>query len=429
MFFKRIFKKPPLEPSVERLSLDTLRERVGKLRVEKLENIKPRINVVLDEIAKKREALLNELKALADASSSEEVHPRLMKTATEAKKLFVEKMTRALADIGHRPELSADAIAAFDGRLTKATNLIADTMVTHGRYVRTVFGHRFSAVQSCLRELHEMAEQAHVVIGEVIRENKNFDLILSEMESQMKLAQNVGETLDAIKSLEQRAMETEERLGKEKERLIQITSSEEFKRVTDSKQELDRIEAEMSRVEGEVVSAMSDLSRPLRKLERLVASGRHHMDRELIKTLELCINSPSAVLFLDEKIADVEALLREATKLLADGKIELDERERRKKLERIRELAASLRESKKRLERLGQELGAQKQAAAHPIQTQVAELEWSIGQREHELKQTKALVEELKNKSGLMEREIEGKRVQIEKLASEALNTKIELTS
>lgn len=429
MFFKRIFKRPlPPEPLVEKLSLDAFLERVKKVRGERLENSKPKLNAMFGVMFKEREVLLNELKTLANAEPAEVLHPALLKTATEAKKLLIDKMTRALLDIGSPPEISINALAAFDGRLTKIINLTNDAMILHGRYVQTAFG-KLAAVQSHLRELHERFRQAHAIIEETLRESDALNSLHLEIESQKALIQNAEKTRADVESLQRRVTEIEGKLKDEKNALTQLLSSEEFKRAADSRQKLENVESEINHMKSEVVSAFSDISRPLRKLGKLVTSGEHQMDREVIKTLELCLNDPVEVLSSDEKIASAQSLLRQTTKLLSEGKIEFDKDERRKKLERTEKLAVELGEFKRRLEILNRQLEALGREAEHPVQKQVTELKQAIHQREGELTQVKTLIDDLSKKSTQLEEEIKDKRVKLEKLASEALGTKIELTS
>jgi hypothetical protein len=429
MFLKRIFKRPPPQkPVLDKLDLDALRERVNKLRKEKLETVKPTLNAVLEETAKVRGILLNDLKKLAEAKPSEEVHPGLLKTCAEAKKLLTEKMTRALADIERSTELTTGALEAFDGKLTKAINLTTDATAIHGRYVGTIFGPEFAAVRSSLRRLNEPVEQAHTTIEGILSERRTLDSISSEINSHVELIQYVKKTQDDIKSLEGLSKEIEERVKNEREQLKQLKSSEEFERAVETMRELKQTELEINHVKGEIMSAFSDISRPLRKLEKLVSSGGHQMDREKIKTLDLCISNPLEIISSDEKIQVAEKLLQETAKLLEDGKIKLNEKERRKKLERIRKLAARLKEFKRYLELLNQRLEVQRQALEHPIQKQISKLEQSVTQHESELNNIKKSIEDLDQKTKLTEKEIEEKRANLEKLAGEIIGAKVELT-
>ena len=429
MFLKRIFKKPPpQEPVLGKLNLEALRERVNDLRKEKFETVKPALNAVLDETIKARKMLLSDTKRLAEAKPSEEVHLELLKTSTEAKKLLVEKITRALADIKHSPELTTGALEVFDSKLTKAINLTTDATTIHGRYVGATFGPEFAAIKSGLRRLHELAGQVHKTIEGVLSENMGLDSISSEINSHIELAELIKKTQDDIKSFEELCKEIGDRVKNEKSRLEQLMSSEEFRYAVEAGRELKQIELDIKRMEGEVTSAFSDISRPLRKLERLVSSGGHQMDREKIKTLGLCINNPLDITSSDEKISAAGELLRETAKLLDEGKIELGWRERKKKLEKIRKLAEGLKGFKGRLDLLRQRLEVHLRASGYPIQKQISELEKSIAQHESKLNNVKASIEELRQKSELTEKEIGEKRINIEKLASEILGTKVELT-
>lgn len=429
MFFKRIFKKPPPpEPVVVKLDLVALGERINNLKNEKFETIKPTFNDIIGEIIGTRETLLSNLKKLADANPSEEVYPKLLKSSIEARKLLVEKISRALANIERPSELSKNTLDTFDGKLAKSINLTTDAVVTHGRYVRTTFEPEFAVLQSNLRRLHDLTKHVHEKIGATINEINRLESLSSETNSLTELILSIKKNQDDIESLEMLLKKTEENMREEEARLKQLMSSEEFKRAADTKREHEQIESEIARLEGEVKSAFSDISRPLRKLEKLLSSGGYHMDREKVKALELCINEPQEIVSSDEKISAAEGLLQEAAELLDEGKIELDDRERRKKLERIRKLATRLREFKRRLDVLNHRLNAVQRDLQYPVQTQISELKQSIAEQKSKIDHAQKSIEDLKKKHEQAEKEIEDKRADIEKHAGEILGAKIELT-
>ena len=427
MFLKRIFgKPPPEEPVPKKLKLDAFRERVHNLREERFETAKPALKAVLDETCVVRKMLISDLKRLAEANASGELYPGLLKTSTAAKKLLIEKITRGLADIERSPEFTTGALEAFDSKLTKAVNLITDAAAMHGRYVEAAFRPGFTPVKSNLRRLHELAEHMHAAIDGILKENRELESLSSEINSHMGLVKFVKKTQDDIASLEESRKKIEEVMKEEKNQLEQLMSSEEFRRAAEDEDEVRQIELEIKRVEYEVISSFSDLSRPLRKFERLVSSGGHQMNREKVKILDLCINDPLEITSSDEKITTAEELLHETARLMDDGKIELGEHERRKKHESVLKLAAKLRVLKERLESLKQLLRSQR-ATEHLVLKQISELEKSIAQRESELNSLKASAEGLRQKSKLAEKEIEEKRANLEKLAGEILGTKVEL--
>ncbi|GAI23870.1 unnamed protein product, partial [marine sediment metagenome] len=73
-------------------------------------------------------------------------------------------------------------------------------------------------------------------------------------------------------------------------------------------------------------------------MEKLVRAGEYQMDREMVKVLELCIENPLEVLSSGEKIASTDALLQKMIELLEEGKISMDDRERKKRMELARGL-------------------------------------------------------------------------------------------
>lgn len=408
--------------------MEILCKRVDDFKKEKFETIKPTFNNAINEIFNIRETILNDLKKLIDANPSEEVYPKLLKTSIEARKLLLEKINRALANIDRPLEFSKETLNIFDGKLAKSINLTTDAVVTHGRYVRTTFEPEFTTVQSGLRRLHDLAKHLHEKIGKTVNEINKVESLSSEINFLFKLLESVEKIQKNVESLETLLKKTEEIVKEEELKLKQLTSSEEFKHVVDAKREYKHVQSEMTRIESEIKSAFSDISRPLRKLENLLLTGGYQMDREKIKILELCIRNPQEVISSDEKISVAEGVLQETVGLINENKIELDDRERRKKLERIQKLVAKLREFKRRFDVLSHRLETLQRDLAHPIQIQISELEQSIAEHRSKMDHTKMSLDDLKKKREQTEGEIEDKRANIEKHANEILGAKVKLT-
>ncbi|MFB0500117.1 MAG: hypothetical protein ACETWO_02420, partial [Candidatus Hadarchaeaceae archaeon] len=205
-----------------------------------------------------------------------------------------------------------------------------------------------------------------------------------------------------------------------------------FKGLDASRRELERIEREIAHVKGAVSSAISGLSRPLRKMEKLVTAGEYQMDREMIKVLELCIENPLDVLSSDEKIASTNALLQKMIELLEEGKISMSDRERSKRIKLARELLEEkkLLKLKERLTHLQANIEAQKRAREQTsLLKQKAELEESIEKYRTDLKRARATIEELHRESQKAEKDIDKNLGETEKLATEVIGATVELTS
>ncbi len=434
MFLRKIFGRKPKapEPQVEKLSVDSLEGRVEKLKQEKLSEAQSKLNSMLDRLSEEREALLKDLKTFSEAEPAEEVYPGLRKTALEARRLLTDKLTRAVTDIERRGGFSINDLATLGGKLTKMVNLTTDALVTHSRYVQALFGSHFNAIELRLRRLHGLIREVNVLIEGTLREMRSLDSISSKISSRKELLNRIEDMRSNAKSLENQVVVLEKLVENESNQLTRLINSEEFKNLDASGRELERIKREIANVKGTVSSAISGLSRPLRKMEKLVTAGECQMDREMVKVLELCIENPLEVLSSNEKIGTADALLQKMIELLEEGKISMDDRERRKRIKLARELLEEkkLLKLKERLIHLQADIEIKKLAREQTsLLQQKAELEELIEKYRTDLKRARATIEELHRESQQAEKDIDKKLSEIEKLATEVIGVTVELTS
>jgi len=399
------------------------------MKAEKMEIFKPQFNLIMDGINKMCAAISESLKELYGSEPDEEVHPGLMKSAAEARKLLYDKVSRATSYIERRPEFTKEALLTFDERLSKAINIIADAMKTHGRYVRAVFGQKSADFESCLRELHELSLRTHASVEKTVKEIQLLDSILSEISLYEQILQDKDRINDDIKLLQGRAKSIADILKDEASQLTELKSCEEFKRATDSVEEFERTAQEIKRVKSVAAGLITEMSRPFRKMEKLIKSGGHTVAPEVLKILEICITDPSDVISSDENIVAFDKLLREISELANTGKIDLDKRERKKLLDAVQSLAAGLKAIKNNLTNLTTHAEAKKRASENPVIVQAGRLEDLIKQHEHDLKEVHAAIEQLDEKFKLMQEKLVSKKENLKKLSSDAMGTKVELTS
>lgn len=429
MFFKRLFRKPPPpKPAAEKFTIDALRDRIAKVKSEKIENFKVQFNPLLDEINSTCATLSETLRALSISDPDSNIDAGLVKSAMEARKLLFDKVSRAIANIGRCSEITGDGISIFSERLSKAINLTTDAVKTHGRYVRAVFGEKSSEFESSLRALHELAMHVHTSIENMGKEIQSLDSVLNEISLQGQMAQEIDKDNEDIKSLERRTKDIEDDLKDERARLEELKAGEEFKRATDSAREFERTEQEIARLKGDVISRVSEMNRPFRKLEKLIKSGGHSVESEIVRILDVCIYNPAEVILSQENLTAFERLLRETTGLANAGKIDLDKHERKNTLDASQRLVAELNAIKDKLTSLGGLSEAQKKAASSPIIEQAVKLETLIKQREYNLNETRAAIEERSKKSKAMQQELVSRRERLKKLAGEVLGITVEIS-
>jgi len=433
VFLKRIFGRgKPREPKVESLSLDSLRGRVDALKKERLAEVQPKLTAAFNKIASERESLLAGLRDLVAAELVEDVHPGLYKTVDEARRLLADKLTRALTSIRPPGGTAPADLLAFDEVMTRAVNLMTAAIVAHGRFVARLFTPQLRPVESHLRELYGSARDAHAAIEKVLAEVRSLEGVSSKIALHADLTGRVEGLRADIMSLEKRAAELEGFIEAESAQLAQLIGGEEFGRLESSRRELEQIEHELTHAEAVAAHIILDFSRPLRKMRKLVMSGKLRMTKENSEVLELCIENPPEVFSSGKKLGVATALLRSMLELIESGEISLDARERRKRIEYTRVLLSGGALAKLRgdIERLRDKKGALEGLCQRsPILEKQAELKRVIGGHTSDLERAKATLDELRRDLQKTEEEIRKNKAELEEVASGVIGASVVITS
>ncbi|MEW5994374.1 MAG: hypothetical protein AB1744_08255, partial [Candidatus Zixiibacteriota bacterium] len=301
MFFKRVFKKtPPPEPMVEKLSLAELGERAQKRRKERLIEIQSKLGQLLGRFAGERKALLNEVKTLSEAEATEEIHPGLYKSSLEARRLFIEKMMHSLVEFRHPKEVSSESLAALDERLTNMVNQTTNAIATHARQIRAVFGSRFNPISFYLKPLHDTAKEIHTTIQDILKEMRSLDSLSAKVQTQTELLGYIDEMKNKVKSLEEQILKLQISMDDEKASLKQLLGSVDFKNADSLREQIKNVDQETAQVRNEIQGVFSNMSRPLRKMEKVVATGKYPIDRDIVVILKLCIQDPLSAISSEE---------------------------------------------------------------------------------------------------------------------------------
>jgi hypothetical protein len=434
MFLRKMFgkKQAPVEPPVEKLSLGSLESRVRELEQERLSQVQPKLNDLLARLSKERTGILNELKILSQAETTEVVHPGLYKTVFEARRLVVEKLTRSLEDFPQQRDISNDSLASLDEKLTKVVNNTTDAINIHGRYVRLLFSPRLNSVQLRMQQFHALVKEIHAVIKETLDRTHPLESLLSKTRSQVELLRQIDSMQSETKSLAEQATKLEDIIKTEDSQLNQLVGSEEFKQAISLESEVQQVGLEIEDVKNAVSNTFSSVNRPLRKMENLVASGKLEMDRDLVKSLEQCTHEPLSALSSNEKITTAQSLLQRLLDLLKEGKIDLDEREREKRMEITRDMLQGQRlvKFKEQLEKLKETRDAKSQVLGQmSIFKRRVELEKSIEEHRSKLKRVQATIEELNQKLKAAQQDSIKNKDEIEQMASQHIGSKVEIIS
>jgi hypothetical protein len=275
--------------------------------------------------------------------------------------------------------------------------------------------------------LHSLATQAHSLTQKTLEEVNSLDSLLSKIADQKEFLRREKTLQSNIQSLEKRVSELEHFIEARKSELNRLVESEEFKCLKGSQRDLQRLEREIADVERAATSAISSFSRPLRKMEKLVSAGGYPLDREKVRTLELCIEDPLKA-FLSKDQALITALLQDMLEVIERDKIALDARDKRKHTQKARELIEG-----KTLARLGQTLerlrdereALERVCQQSTLLRQKEGLERSIHEHESELNHARATLEVARRDiQGIKEGIAKGKH-ELEKISSGVLGAEV----
>jgi len=433
MFFKRIFSRgKPKELKIESISIEVLRERIDALKMEKLAAAQPKLTADFSKIVEKRERIFSGLKNLGAAESTEEVYAGLYKTVDEARRLLIGKLTRALQSIRAPNTTTSSDLAAFDSSLARAVNLMTDATAAHYYYVARLFAQHLHIIKSYLRELQSFAKDIHITVEKTLSEIRSLEEVSSKIALYIDLVQQNKNLRRNIAPLEQRTIDLEGLINAERAQLAQLIDDKEFKQLERSQEELKQIEHELSQAKTVAIHTVLNFSRPLRKMRKLVADGGYRIDGETAKILEICIENPINVFQSDEKLEATAVLLEKMIELIEKGKIILETRERKKRVDDARSIIENktLVELKENIERLN----SRKQALddlhqKSSLLKKKTELEHALERHTLDLEHVKKSLEELRRDLQRSDEEIDKNKNELEEVASKITGTTVKITS
>jgi len=432
MFFKRIFSRgKPKELKIESISIEALRERIDALKMEKLAAAQPKITADFSKIVEKRDRILSGLKNLGAAEPTEEVHAGLYKAVDGARRLLINKLTRALQSIRPPNTTTSSDLVAFDSSLRRAINLTTDATAAHYYHVARLFAQHLNIIKSYLRELQNSAKAIHITVEKTLSDIRSLDDVSSKIALNTDLVQQSENLRTNIAPLEQRVIDLEGRINTERAQLAHLIDDKEFKQLERFQQELKQIEHELSQAKAVAAHIILNFSRPLRKMRKLVTDGEYQIDRETARILEICIENPIDIFQSDEKLAATTVLLRKMVELIEKGKISLETREYKKRVEDARSIIENktLVELKENIERLNSRKQALGDLQRSPLLQKKTELEHALERHKLDLEHVKKSLEELRRDLQRSDEEIDKNKNELEGAASKVMGTTVKITS
>lgn len=334
-----LFKSKKRESPVF-IRIDELDKKLSKLKSEQLEEVRRNLSGYLEGVRRERGRILKALEELSKAETSEEIHPGLYKSALEARRLLVEKLTRPVSDLSIHDISSLDEVLSIRESLGKIANSTSESIFAHGRRAGAVFSKEVKLVRSALRDFHQAIKETVGVINSLTPRMELITQLSARLGSYQALKEEQKELSDRIQELKRRREELEKTISQKRKDLESFKASTQYQRTEELSREMKEIERKISETKRAFEAELSKLNRALRKIERFLEHRKEEMSKDRKILLRVLIHEPLGVLETEEKARAAQALLTELLPLMDEIEIEKDPNEQSKVLSIFQRMVA-----------------------------------------------------------------------------------------
>lgn len=413
----------------ESLSIDELKKRINKRRNQPLQEIEEDYESILERVSNVRGKILDVNQSLLDAEAEEEVHPNIYKSASEAKRLFSNKVDRALEKMEPPSEPTWNGLLSFNRSLRDGVNLLQNARISHGNQVATLYEKEISKLNRLTNSAQSLSEELNSTLVNAKNKVDDFDELLeylSEREEMLKAKKEFRKEIERLKNREQ---ELEDKQEKKKKSLESLKKSNRFKELEDLKEEKKKLIEKKDKISKKIEYTISEISRPLRKMSKMIERDEHMVSKEVLDAIDSYRDNPVQTALQEvEELPKLRALLQELEEVLED-KMKLDEKERKKRLEEVRgmmkkEKVRKLRSNYLEIEDKLNDL--KKEIETSPLLEKKENLEKSIQENESEIDSVREKIEQIEEDLDEKEISIEENARKIREKAESILNVEIE---
>ncbi|KXB06200.1 hypothetical protein AKJ53_01090 [candidate division MSBL1 archaeon SCGC-AAA382F02] len=331
-------EKEKKEVKIEEISIDEARDRAENKKGQFVQDVEKGVEDTLRKISNLQNKIENLNKNLSDAESGEEVHPNLYKSANQAKSLFVKKVDKAIGKINVPSEPDWNELIDFNRSLQNEINLLKNADVSHGQQVSALFGDQISRFRRLVERLSTLSAELNTTLRKTKIDINDLNEFLNNLTERDDLLEEKERLKEKLEGLRDKKEEIEEEYEKKEDSLESLKRSERFDELERIKKKRKRLGQEKERVRKEIDSTISDITRPLRKMDKMIERDDHMVGKQVLEALEAYLDDPvQAVLSEKENLPKFKKMLQELKDLL-EGKMKLSERERRKRLEEVQDI-------------------------------------------------------------------------------------------
>ncbi|KXA92527.1 hypothetical protein AKJ65_07425, partial [candidate division MSBL1 archaeon SCGC-AAA259E19] len=254
----------------EELSIEEIRERATREKNLSKRETKNNLQPTLEKISNVREKIDELRRDLKSAEPSEEVHPNIYKSAREAQRLLLKKIGRASNEMKVPSDSDWNSLLDFNRDLQNAGNLLRNSIISHGNQVSTLFEGEVNKLKSLTDTLKSLSKELNTALRKRKLKLDDFDEFLNDISERDELVDEKDNIKSKISDLENRRKNVEENLNKKENSLESLKKSSRFEELKQSEQKRKEYERRKKRIRRKINSTISDLFRPLRKMNKMI---------------------------------------------------------------------------------------------------------------------------------------------------------------
>lgn len=418
------------EQEKESLSVEEVKERLRNEKSKPIDQIEEDVQPLLDEISDLKDKIEKLNQEIKNAEPEEEVHPKIYKSAEEARKLFSSKIKRALEKMETPNETNWDKLLNFNRKLQDAVNLLKNAKISHGEQISALFGEKMSKFNRLANNLQSISKDLNSDLREKKLKIDDFEELLEKIEKREELLENLEKSKEELESLKEENVSIQENLEEEKDSLQSLKKSERYEELEKIENRMDELSQKKEKKLKKIESKISSLARPLRKLSKMVERDEHMVDSAVLDGLDVYLDGSieSAIFEQDNDLKKLNRTLKELENVLED-KMKLSDRERKKRLDEVEEIldkkiVKNLKDDYLETEKEIEDLKEEKEKSS--LLKKKERLENKIENKKSELKNIEEKKEELDGEINNLEDEINEKSVEIRDEAESILGVWVE---
>ncbi len=334
-FFKKVFKEKNTNNffTLNELTIELDKELSKKRKELEFENAKK-----MAEIRFLHSRIITLVKDIQNKELEGKENQRFNKAALTAKSQIELQLLRVLdkTNPSERARSLEDSRAYVEETISilmKEIMHFRKNIVYTSVYLKDEMKNLGENLQELLKNLQEL-KKAFDENGEYFELEK----IKAKIPKIKKLEIELIEEREKIDQINELIKQKKLDLSKHEEKINEFSNGKETIKLQQLEKEKQEILNEKQSLKIELSSLLSSIDKPLQRFNQLVDSGRWKLPREKKFLLEGFITNPIIALKSDPKGAEFKKILLEIIQAIEEGKIELKDKEKEKKLESLNEI-------------------------------------------------------------------------------------------